>query len=287
MPFPQRKTQEINSFCLQETGNARERKPTLHPKKSYLISPRPPVLHVDLSRHHRLTPRPAASSPRDRPSHNHSAALPRSLSRMALLASPTPFGAAAIRRRVAPLALIPAGGRAALHVALARRGGVSSRTQRRLEERGGKKRRGGVAAPDVDEDAAEAGTAAEWEGEPLGFEVSTEPMPELPNPEKPDFWEGPQWEALGFFVQYMWAFGVVFGVSTCIFPSLISRLCAVAVCPRRSAIPAPESGCSEVEALSLCRAALHIETLIRHHEPMILRMCYRKRMKLFFSCSTA
>jgi hypothetical protein len=54
MPFPQRKTQEINSFCLQETGNAREKKPTLRPKKSYLISPRPPVLHVDLSRHHRL-----------------------------------------------------------------------------------------------------------------------------------------------------------------------------------------------------------------------------------------
>lgn len=134
---------------------------------------------------------------------------------MALLASPTPFGAAAIRRRVAPLALIPAGGRAALHVALARRGGVSSRTQRRLEERGGKKRRGGVAAPDVDEDAAEAGTAVEWEGEPLGFEVSTEPMPRLPDPETPDFWEGPQWEALGFFVQYMWAFGVVFGLIAC------------------------------------------------------------------------
>jgi hypothetical protein len=64
----------------------------------------------------------------------------------------------------------------------------------------------------VDEDATEAG-AAEWEGEPLGFEVSTEPMPQLPDPETPDFWEGPQWEALGFFVQYMWAFGVVFGVS--------------------------------------------------------------------------
>jgi len=136
---------------------------------------------------------------------------------MSLLASPTPFGAAAIRRRVAPLPLLPGGGRAALHVALARRGGVSSRTQRRLEERGGKKRRGGVAAPDVDEDATEAG-AAEWEGEPLGFEVSTEPMPQLPDPETPDFWEGPQWEALGFFVQYMWAFGVVFGVSASFSP---------------------------------------------------------------------
>jgi hypothetical protein len=63
------------------------------------------------------------------------------------------------------------------------------------------------------EDAA-AGEGVDWEGEPLGFEVSTTPMPELPDPEKPDFWEGPQWDALGFFVQYMWAFGVFFGVST-------------------------------------------------------------------------
>lgn len=151
----------------------------------------------------------------------HCAPPPRRLSLMSLLTSPTPFGVAAVRRRSAALPLLTASGRAAVHVALARRGGVSSRTQRRLEERGGKKRRGGVAAPDVDEDAAEAG-AAEWEGEPLGFEVSTEPMPVLPDPETPDFWEGPQWEALGFFVQYMWAFGVVFGVST---PSSVPGLC--------------------------------------------------------------
>lgn len=36
-------------------------------------------------------------------------------------------------------------------------------------------------------------------------------LPELPGTE-PDFWEGPQWDALGFFVQYMWAFGIVFAV---------------------------------------------------------------------------
>ncbi|TVU45416.1 hypothetical protein EJB05_04903, partial [Eragrostis curvula] len=140
---------------------------------------------------------------------------------MSLLTSPTPFGTAAVSRRAVPAGAIPAllplaGRRAALHVALARRGGVSSRTQRRLEERGGKKGRGGVSAPappDVDEEIGEA--AAEWEGEPLGFEVSTEPMPELPDPETPDFWEGPQWEPLGFFVQYMWAFGVVFGLVAC------------------------------------------------------------------------
>jgi hypothetical protein len=38
----------------------------------------------------------------------------------------------------------------------------------------------------VDDEAAEAG-GTEWEGEPLGFEVSTEPMPEVPDPETPDF----------------------------------------------------------------------------------------------------
>lgn len=37
------------------------------------------------------------------------------------------------------------------------------------------------------------------------------PMPKLPAEEQ-DFWEGPQWDGVGFFVQYMWAFGVVFAV---------------------------------------------------------------------------
>lgn len=36
-------------------------------------------------------------------------------------------------------------------------------------------------------------------------------LPELPG-DKPDFWEGSQWDALGFFVQYLWAFGIVFAV---------------------------------------------------------------------------
>ena len=36
-------------------------------------------------------------------------------------------------------------------------------------------------------------------------------LPELPGDE-PDFWEGPRWDGLGFFVQYMWAFGIVFAV---------------------------------------------------------------------------
>lgn len=111
---------------------------------------------------------------------------------MSLLTSPTPFGTASAAAAHRRLPALP-GRRAALQVALARRGGVSSRTQRRLEERG-KKRRGGVTAPsppDVDEDSAAAGEGVEWEGEPLGFEVSTTPMPELLDPEKPNFWEGP------------------------------------------------------------------------------------------------
>jgi hypothetical protein len=46
-------------------------------------------------------------------------------------------------------------------------------------------------------------------------------MPYLPDPKQVDFWEGPQWDLLGFFVQYMWAFGVFFSVST--FSSVTSR----------------------------------------------------------------
>ncbi|KAK4782314.1 hypothetical protein SAY86_016416 [Trapa natans] len=39
-------------------------------------------------------------------------------------------------------------------------------------------------------------------------------LPDLPG-NKPDLWEGSQWDALGFFVQYMWAFGIVFAVIAC------------------------------------------------------------------------
>uniref|UniRef100_A0A2P2M7B8 Uncharacterized protein n=1 Tax=Rhizophora mucronata TaxID=61149 RepID=A0A2P2M7B8_RHIMU len=36
-------------------------------------------------------------------------------------------------------------------------------------------------------------------------------IPKLPG-EESDFWEGPQWDGLGFFLQYLWAFGIVFAV---------------------------------------------------------------------------
>lgn len=41
-------------------------------------------------------------------------------------------------------------------------------------------------------------------------------MPKLPGEEpgeEPDFWEGPQWDGLGFFVQYLWAFSILFAVN--------------------------------------------------------------------------
>lgn len=39
-------------------------------------------------------------------------------------------------------------------------------------------------------------------------------LPELPG-DKPDFWEGPQWNGFGFFVQYQWAFGIGFALIAC------------------------------------------------------------------------
>lgn len=32
---------------------------------------------------------------------------------------------------------------------------------------------------------------------------------------EPDFWEGEQWDVLGFIVQYLWAFGVLIAVAAC------------------------------------------------------------------------
>ncbi|XP_071732808.1 uncharacterized protein [Rutidosis leptorrhynchoides] len=36
-------------------------------------------------------------------------------------------------------------------------------------------------------------------------------LPDLPGLEK-DFWEGPEWDGFGFFVEYLWAFGIVFAL---------------------------------------------------------------------------
>ncbi|XP_059665417.1 uncharacterized protein LOC132311516 [Cornus florida] len=58
---------------------------------------------------------------------------------------------------------------------------------------------------------------AEIESEAAAADVDVDDgyfLPELPG-DKPDFWEGPQWDGLGFFVQYMWAFGIVFALVAC------------------------------------------------------------------------
>ncbi len=39
-------------------------------------------------------------------------------------------------------------------------------------------------------------------------------VPKLPGDE-PDFWEGPEWDTVGFVMQYLWAFGIVFAVVAC------------------------------------------------------------------------
>ncbi|EEF29721.1 uncharacterized protein LOC8268651 [Ricinus communis] len=39
-------------------------------------------------------------------------------------------------------------------------------------------------------------------------------LSKLPKDET-EFWEGPQWDALGFFLQYLWAFGIVFALIAC------------------------------------------------------------------------
>ncbi|KAE8722446.1 hypothetical protein F3Y22_tig00013960pilonHSYRG00071 [Hibiscus syriacus] len=46
--------------------------------------------------------------------------------------------------------------------------------------------------------------------------VSTDgkPFPDLPGLQ-PDPFEGPQWDVLGFLVQYLWAFGIVFALIAC------------------------------------------------------------------------
>ncbi|OAY74559.1 hypothetical protein ACMD2_25423 [Ananas comosus] len=109
-----------------------------------------------------------------------------------------------------------AGGRGGLHVARARRG-LSSRTQRQRLDKQGKKGAGGTPTTTTKEqDEEEEAEMVEMEIEASGFpmELSPGPMPQLPG-EQPDFWEGPRWDALGFFVQYQWAFGIVFALIAC------------------------------------------------------------------------
>ncbi|XP_042504758.1 uncharacterized protein LOC122081631 [Macadamia integrifolia] len=102
------------------------------------------------------------------------------------------------------------------HITCARK--FSSRTGRFDSKN---KRSGGATTTTTKEEEEEE--EAEQEGEEIdkgiedGSTVDVDDgyfLPELPG-DKPDFWEGPKWDALGFFVQYMWAFGIGFALIAC------------------------------------------------------------------------
>ncbi|XAR60300.1 hypothetical protein NMG60_11033612 [Bertholletia excelsa] len=63
-----------------------------------------------------------------------------------------------------------------------------------------------VVQIETDEDTSSSGTVDAVDDDYV--------LPDLPG-EKPDFWEGPQWDTLGFVVQYLWAFGIVFALIAC------------------------------------------------------------------------
>ncbi|PIN11359.1 hypothetical protein CDL12_16042 [Handroanthus impetiginosus] len=74
-----------------------------------------------------------------------------------------------------------------------------------------------VTTKEEEEEAEEGKGAAEIGGNDESTTVAVDDgfvMPELPG-DKPDFWEGPQWDAFGFFIQYLWAFGIVFALIAC------------------------------------------------------------------------
>ncbi|XVF53926.1 hypothetical protein PTKIN_Ptkin05aG0139400 [Pterospermum kingtungense] len=68
---------------------------------------------------------------------------------------------------------------------------------------------------EIEEESAVVGVGLDNVGG-SSTEVSADgkPFPELPGLE-PDLWEGPQWDVLGFLVQYLWAFGIVFALIAC------------------------------------------------------------------------
>jgi len=103
--------------------------------------------------------------------------------------------------------------------------------------------------------------------EAAGFEVSMEPMPELPKSEMPDFWEGLLWEVLGFFVQSC-------GRSACVPPLHYPAPLAWMFRSSRSIFFFPQYitliGHVHHSIVSMWNC-LHIETLIIHHHQCIIR----------------
>ncbi|KAJ4973642.1 hypothetical protein NE237_006816 [Protea cynaroides] len=101
--------------------------------------------------------------------------------------------------------------RRSAHITCARK--ISSRTGR-LD--GKNKRSGGATTTKEEEEAIQEREMIE-RGPEDSSTVNVDDgyfLPELPG-DKTDFWEGPQWDGLGFFVQYMWAFGIGFALIAC------------------------------------------------------------------------
>ncbi|KAF2298758.1 hypothetical protein P3X46_017131 [Hevea brasiliensis] len=132
-----------------------------------------------------------------------------------------PYGHRLLHR---PQILFPFSPRRALHIVSAKK--LSSRTGRFDS----KNRRSSTTTRDQEDDEEEKGIA-EIERSNVSEAISASKvenvgtstvdveddgyfLPKLPGDE-PDFWEGPQWDALGFFVQYLWAFGIVFALIAC------------------------------------------------------------------------
>lgn len=102
--------------------------------------------------------------------------------------------------------LFPLSPRRTLHVVSAKR--FTSRTGRL--DNSNNRRRSNTTTKDQDQDPLRQRTA---EIENVGADNVDDGyfLPKLPGDE-PDFWEGEQWDGLGFFVEYLWAFGFAFAV---------------------------------------------------------------------------
>lgn len=105
--------------------------------------------------------------------------------------------------------LFPLSPRRTLHVVSAKR--FTSRTGRS----DGKNKRGTTTTRDQEQDPLRLERTAEIENVGDGVAVDNVDdgyfLPKLPGDE-PDFWEGEKWDFLGFFVEYLWAFGIGFAV---------------------------------------------------------------------------
>ncbi|KDP20110.1 hypothetical protein JCGZ_05879 [Jatropha curcas] len=123
-----------------------------------------------------------------------------------------------------PQILLPLSPRRSLHIVSAkklsssrtgrfdsrnRRSSITTRDKEDEEERTAEIERTGGSNEDFSGSKVENVSTSSVDAEDDGYF-----LPPLPGDE-PDFWEGSKWDGLGFFVQYMWAFGVVFALIAC------------------------------------------------------------------------